>query len=422
MSDQSLILANAEQVLSQAQKLVNYLKENQSGEITFKATTAPTPNNSHYDALRLPLAESLEDLNLLVNGPMQWLRKYICSFHELSAWQAALRRRLFSLVPLDKPIHFRDLATAADIDEDRLCRIMKVLTTRRCFEELTEGVFAHSSLSASIAQNKELELCTAFQLDEMFEAASLLGDSIDQNPHSYDPMTSPFAMRHGTSPYKWYAERPEKAARFMAGMAAYSQINRDNQILMESYSWESVKEDKIVDMGGGSGHISLFLAKQYPNLEFIVQDVNPDMLAQGPKFPGFVEVKDRVTFMQHDFFQPQPIPGSTAGLYFIRQIIHNYNDKDAAKIFLNLVPALEQNAGKSRILINDMVLPEANKIRKVEENALRQIDMAMLTGYGAKQRTVQEFEAVLKAADTRYEIVQVHAEGMLGLVEVRLQV
>jgi len=216
-------LENAERVLSLSQNLVNYLKEKNSGEINFTATTAPTPNNSEYDALRLPLAQSLEDLLLLVNGPMQWLRKYLCAHHELSAWQGALRRGFFSLVPLDKPIHVRDLAMAADMDEDRTVRIMKLLTTQRCFEELSEGVFTHSSLSAFIAENEQIASLSSFQADEMFEAASLLGDSIDQHPHSYDAMNSPFAMRHGTPPYKWYAARPEKAARFMAGMAGYQQ-------------------------------------------------------------------------------------------------------------------------------------------------------------------------------------------------------
>lgn len=38
-------------------------------------------------------------------------------------------------------------------------------------------------------------------------------------------------------------------------------MNRDIQVLTESYAWESVNKSTIVDVGGGSGHISMSLAK-----------------------------------------------------------------------------------------------------------------------------------------------------------------
>lgn len=130
------------------------------------------------------------------------------------------------------------------------------------------------------------------------------------------------------------------------------------------------------------------------------------MLAQGPKRPEFEALGGRVTFMKADFFQPQPISGAEAGLYFIRQIIHNYNDADVVRIFRAFIPALEKtdSSSSSPILINDMVLPAANTKPKVEEHALRQIDIAMLSALGAKQRTLSEFQALVKEADPRYEV------------------
>jgi hypothetical protein len=138
------------------------------------------------------------------------------------------------------------------------------------------------------------------------------------------------------------------------------------------------------------------------------------MLAQGPKRPEFAALGGRVTFMQSDFFQPQLIAGNEAGLYFIRQIVHNYNDADVVRIFRAFVPALEKtdNSGSSSstpILINDMVLPAANTKTKVEEHALRQIDVAMLSALGAKQRTLSEFTTLLKEADPRYEVSLDHS-------------
>ena len=46
--------------------------------------------------------------------------------------------------------------------------------------------------------------------------------------------------------------------------------------------------------------------------------------------------------------------------------------------------------------------------------------MIMLVCYGAKQRTVTEFEALLEEADSGYVIRKVHDQGALGLLEVHL--
>lgn len=126
------------------------------------------------------------------------------------------------------------------------------------------------------------------------------------------------------------------------------------------------------------------------------------MLSQGPINPAFSEVEERVSFMKYDFLEPQPV--QEAGLFFLRQITHNYPDDVCVNIFKRLAEALERSPPGTPLLINDMVLPMANTMLKVEEHHLRQLDMAMLNGYAAKQRTQQEFLALLKQADDRLEV------------------
>lgn len=126
------------------------------------------------------------------------------------------------------------------------------------------------------------------------------------------------------------------------------------------------------------------------------------MLSQGPKLPDFIHVQNRVTFMRYDFFQPQPI--ESAGLFFLRQIAHNYPDDVCINIFKNFVPALEKCGPGTSLLLNDMVLPQANTVPKVEEHLLRQLDMAMLNSYAARQRTLKEFTKLLHEADPRLKV------------------
>ncbi|KAL7625746.1 hypothetical protein AAE478_004969 [Parahypoxylon ruwenzoriense] len=399
---ESLILSKAREALKQAETLVQYLESKGLPEPNFTRSSPPHPADPEYDAIRIDLTEAAQDLILLAKGPMQWLRTFICCHHDLSAWQTALRFKFFSIVPLDSSMSVKDIAAAAKMDEDRLGHIMKLLASQRCFQEVEEDVFEHTSLSAFVARNKDVEATLAFQADEMFEASSLTATSIQKAPYISDAAHSAFTTRFGTSPYQWYAANPERGARFASAMAGLVQMNRDTTELRDRFPWASLGNKTVVDVGGGSGHISIYLATQFPNLEFIVQDVNPGMLAQGPKRPEYKAVEKRVSFMQYDFLQPQPV--ADAGLFFLRQVIHNYNDEVSVKILKSFVPAMEKCAPGTGLLINDMILPPPNTEPKALEHHLRQIDIAMLNGYAAKQRTLKEFAQLLKEADERFQV------------------
>lgn len=110
-----------------------------------------------------------------------------------------------------------------------------------------------------------------------------------------------------------------------------------------------------------------------------------------------------------------------ASAYFIRQCTHNWADHDFVTILKAVVPGLEGSAPGTPLLINCMILPEpVSKVSRIWERERRQADMVMLVCYGAKQRTVKEFEALLTEADSRYVIRKVHEKGALGLLEVYL--
>jgi 16S rRNA A1518/A1519 N6-dimethyltransferase RsmA/KsgA/DIM1 with predicted DNA glycosylase/AP lyase activity len=52
---------------------------------------------------------------------------------------------------------------------------------------------------------------------------------------------------------------------------------------MEGFEWDSLKKgDVVVDVGGGIGLLTCILAKKYPELKYIVQDL-PVVIADGVK-------------------------------------------------------------------------------------------------------------------------------------------
>ena len=156
-------------------------------------------------------------------------------------------------------------------------------------------------------------------------------------------------------------------------------------------------------MGGNSGSASLALAKQFPNLRFIVQDLlQPIRDAQKGAQILPSEIADRIEFMEHDFFKPQPV--QDADVYLLRMIIHDWSDDDAVKILKELVKVMKDN---SRIVIMDMVLPTPGATSRTLEAALRQKDLMMRQVLNAKEREVEDWNELVRKVSQELRIVAI---------------
>lgn len=103
--------------------------------------------------------------------------------------------------------------------------------------------------------------------------------------------------------YQVIAKSPERAVRFANAMKVMTgRPEFDLSYALDHYDWASLGNAQIVDVGGAKGHFSLALAKQYSNLQIVVQDM------------GFViqdadagDLGERVRFMAHDLFEQQTV-------------------------------------------------------------------------------------------------------------------
>jgi hypothetical protein len=135
----------------------------------------------------------------------------------------------------------------------------------------------------------------------------------------------------------------------------------------------------------------------------------------------------RITFVEHDFFQPQPL--KNAPIYFMRYIIHDWPDKEAQKILKNVRDAMSTT---SRLLICDRILvptyhPKADEKDSVEtapspllanwaNSASSGADLLMMANFNAKERTVEEFRTLVNDVGLRVENLWFQNES-LGILE-----
>ncbi|KAL8906782.1 MAG: hypothetical protein Q9171_006131 [Xanthocarpia ochracea] len=414
----SSILALAKSILELTQDMTEYLQANNLTAPTFALDSQDPPDTPEYRRLHATLKTSLEDLSRLIDGPRKWLRAFCCTGYDLGALQVALDFEFFQLIPAHGELTIEDLARKSGLDTDRAGRIVRQLMTYRFFEELRPRVISHSSTSLVMQQDEELRSVVHYSLDEMLKAAADCNISLKANPHEAHQNLNPFVTRHGVGIFEFYKNDPEKARRFGKAMAGLRRMDRHlDYLLQDSFGWSAI-EGTVVDCGGGNGHISKSLARLYPNLNFIVQDSNADMLAEGRDSLSN-DLCNRVSYQQHSFFDPQPTKDAAA--FLIRQCTHNWADKDVVTIFKSFVPGLEHSSAETPLLINDILIPEPGTWPRHQERVVRQVDMVMLVNCGAKQRTKAEFESLLKEADARYEIRNAFDNGPLGLLEVYLK-
>lgn len=143
------------------------------------------------------------------------------------------------------------------------------------------------------------------------------------------------------------AKDPSRARRFGGAMSFFTTGEGFAlRHLTDGYPWETIGSGTVIDLGGSHGDAAFALAQKYPGLRLIVQEL-PEVIADCKQQEGL-----NVQFMEHDFFESQPVKDADAYLY--RWTLHNWPDKYCIKLLRALAPALKKDA---RVLIMDMVMP-----------------------------------------------------------------
>ncbi|CAD6442755.1 502c8c01-8684-4511-a6e1-48e108f730d4 [Sclerotinia trifoliorum] len=167
--------------------------------------------------------------------------------------------------------------------------------------------------------------------------------------------------------------------------------------LFESYDWSGLESATIVDVGGGYGPISISLATKFPALNFIVQDL-PGAIADGPAYVP-ADISDHISFMAYDMFTPQTI--RNIDVIFFRAVFHNWTDHYCVKILRNQIPALKKG---SRLLIVEPLLVESGKLPWHEERRLRTMNLNMLSYFGSREKSMEDWRDIFRDADERFEV------------------
>lgn len=209
-------------------------------------------------------------------------------------------------------------------------------------------------------------------VEEMFPAGARLADALARFQGSARPGDSAFGLAFDTQGeplYRHFEQHPEKQARFFGAMEG---VGRDPghslAHVVHGYAWHALAEGAtVVDVGGSAGFLSVAIAREYPQLKFVVQDYK-HTIEEGEAGLA-TELAGRVQFVPNNFFDGQPTHG--ADVYMMRHICHNWSTENCAAIIRNIVPAM--NPGSKILLIEVVVLPAEQEDSKIAERYMRYV-------------------------------------------------
>jgi hypothetical protein len=274
--------------------------------------------------------------------------------------------QIASHVPLDEPISFTSLASKCNLHEHDLRRIIRYTSIHhRVFSEPKKGYAAHTAASKFLLQNPIAGDLMGLTFEECWPAHSRALEAMAKT--SEEANVTGYALANDTalSTFDFLATKPERAKRFAGAMSSTSTASLDN--LCNNFEWASLPQGgTIVDVGGSQGHVSIHLARKFPHLKFVVQDMPAVIEGAAEKIPE--DVRKRVDVIAHDVFTAQPI--KEADVYLLRFVMHDWSDKYCVEVLRALIGALKKGA---KIVIQDHLLPEPGTLGLLAEMQIRYV-------------------------------------------------
>lgn len=217
--------------------------------------------------------------------------------------------------------------------------------------------------------------------------------------HSVRTGENAFRHVHDTDVWTYRSSRPDESAIFDRAMTSLSR--RSNAALLADYDFGRFR--KIVDVGGGNGALLAAIVAAHPHLEGVLFD-QPQVVARAPALLEGAGVADRCRIVAGSFFESVP---SGADAYLLRAVIHDWEDGESIRILEVVRRALRADGN---LLLIERVIGPPNEGRDAKFS-----DLNMLVGPGGRERTREEFAALLEAA--HFRLTRVVGTGAYSVVE-----
>ena len=290
----------------------------------------------------------------------------------------------------------KDIAAKTETHEDSLYRLLRGLATVGVFHEVEYRVFENTRLSEVIREDAEGSVRdTVLSCGYPYHWTSF-----GHMEHSIRTGETAFDSAFGLGMFEFFKQNPKYGENFNQVMVNLSEILVPS--IVQGYDFNQFAS--VVDVGGNYGTVLIEILKAFPHLHGILFD-QPHVVEGAKPYVEAAGLSDRVEIVGGSFFEEVP---SDADCYFLKYIVHDWNDDKAVDILKTVRAAMSPT---SKVLLAEHVIPEKN----IPSGATF-LDMAMMVMYGGRERSKIEYERLFERAGLR--LVQVIETPAVSLIEV----
>ena len=187
----------------------------------------------------------------------------------------------------------------------------------------------------------------------------------------------------------------EEAKRdFLEGMNGFGLLSSPRVV----EAFDLGKFNRLADLGGATGHLTIAACRRYQNLRAAVFDL-PAVVEVTREYVQRAGLMDRIDLIAGDFFK-DPLP--EADLFSLGRIVHDWSEEKIRKLLKKIYDRLPRGGA---LLIAERLL---NEDKTGPIGALTQ-SLSMLVCTEGKERTLAEYAALLHEAG--FSGVQGHKTG-----------
>jgi SAM-dependent methyltransferase len=274
----------------------------------------------------------------------------------------------------ERPATAAELAARTETNPDALCRLLRTLASVGIFHQDESGRFSNTELAELVRDRPgSLRPLVLWMNDPRHDRLW------EELLHCVRTGETAAPRATGRPFWDYLSSQPDLEAAFNACMSANAQAM--HAAALDAYQVGA--DGVVVDVGGCQGALLEKLLGRRPELRGVLFD-RPG-IASGARLAA-AGLLDRCQVVSGDFFQSVP----RGDLHLLSHIIHDWDDERALSILRNC-----HRAGRpgGRVAIIEMLLPPGN-----EPSFAKLLDLEMLVLAGGRERTAEQYRALLAAA------------------------
>jgi hypothetical protein len=301
-----------------------------------------------------------------------------------------------------EPMAAQQVAERVGAASDPMRRLLRTLVALDVLSE-SDGAFRNAALGELLRRDHPeamREVAISRMRESWWRAWGALPDAVRTGESAY-------VLANGRSMWDELRDDPEAAASFNAMIGSGTEEYAASLACCIDFA----ESRHVVDVGGGQGTMLAALLRSAPGARGTLFDL-PAGLIGAQDYLAAAGVADRAETVAGDFFDSIPASGD---VYLLRRVLHDWPDDDALAILRTCRKAIGHRA--ARLLVADTIMPERPAAGAAEDETVFTLDLHMLVLFGARERSVSEFNRLLEA--TGFGIEEVLATAPEGTIVAR---